>query len=120
MQLAAHRVLDRLVLITPFDSLAAVASRHYPIFPVRWLLKDRYDSTAFAAGLKNPVLLLIGGKDAIIPQQHAFNLQTALLNADVSAKVIAAAGHNNILRFADSQQALRNFMQKPPEPHASD
>ncbi len=111
MQLAAQRTLDRLILITPFDSLAAVASRHYPIFPVHWLIKDRYDSVAVAAGLKNPILLLIGGKDSIIPQQHALNLQKALRDADVTAKIIAAAGHNNILRFAESQQALSDFMQ---------
>src|ERR1700690_4419630 len=36
--------IDGIVLITPWDSLLSVAKEKFPLFPVRWLLKDRYDS----------------------------------------------------------------------------
>jgi pimeloyl-ACP methyl ester carboxylesterase len=51
---AAERKVSALVLVTPFDSLAAVAQAHYPVFPVRLLLHDRYTPAAppgEAAGL---------------------------------------------------------------------
>ena len=37
------------LLITPWDRLENVASFHYPWLPVRWLLRDRYDSAAHLA-----------------------------------------------------------------------
>jgi hypothetical protein len=46
--LAAGRPLRGIVLVTPFDSLAAVAKRHYPYLPVDWMLKHRFDSIALA------------------------------------------------------------------------
>ena len=32
------------VLVTPFDSLTAVAQHHYPWLPVRWLLSHPFDA----------------------------------------------------------------------------
>lgn len=43
-QLAARRPVSALVLVTPFDSLVSMAQSLYPFVPVRWLLRDRYDS----------------------------------------------------------------------------
>jgi len=45
-----ERDAEDLVLVTPFDSLAAVAQSHYSVFPIRLLLKDRYDSAARLPG----------------------------------------------------------------------
>ena len=42
--LAAKRPTRAAILITPFDSISAVASSHYPIFPVSLLLKHPFDS----------------------------------------------------------------------------
>ena len=46
--LASRREVDRLVLITPHDSALALAKSMYPVYPVSLLLKDRYDSVAYA------------------------------------------------------------------------
>ncbi len=42
VRLASERPVQNLVLITPYDSMVAVASAHYAWVPVRWLLKDRH------------------------------------------------------------------------------
>ena len=39
-----------LLLITPWDRLAQVASHHYPWLPVKWLLRDQYDTATPLAG----------------------------------------------------------------------
>ena len=49
VQLAAAREVRRLVLVTPYDSLANVAGAHFPMFPVAFLMRDRYDSASHAA-----------------------------------------------------------------------
>lgn len=71
LHLEARRELGRLALITPFDSLVAVASHHYPLFPVDWLLRERFEALADAAQVDLPTLLLIARQDEIIPPVHA-------------------------------------------------
>ncbi len=46
--LAAERPVSKLVLVTPFDSLVNVASSHFRWLPVRWLMRERYDSASRA------------------------------------------------------------------------
>lgn len=72
--LATQRALAGLVLVTPFDSITAVAQRHYPFLPVRWLLRHRFDSLSRAGAIAVPTLTLIAGRDTIIPPAHAKRL----------------------------------------------
>jgi uncharacterized protein len=77
LHLAARRKLGRLALITPYDSIVAVAADHYPWFPVNWLLHQRFEASVDAAALDVPALLLIARFDQIIPPAHAEALASA-------------------------------------------
>lgn len=106
---ASQRPVERLVLVTPFDSLAAVAQSHYPMFPVRWLMRDRYDSTRYLPQYRGPLLVLRAGRDEVIPPANTDALLASLKNGP---QVIdfPQAGHNDISddpRYAD---ALRDFL----------
>jgi len=46
--LASKRDIDKLFLLTPYDSLAEVAQTHYPYFPVKYLIKDPFESVIYA------------------------------------------------------------------------
>jgi len=72
--LATQRPLAGLVLVTPFDSITAVAQRHYPFLPVRWLLRHPFDSLSRAGAITVPTLMLVAGRDTIIPPVHARRL----------------------------------------------
>ena len=52
-----RQVTAGLVLITPWDRLGHVASHHYPWLPVRWLLRDKYDTAARLASFDRPVMV---------------------------------------------------------------
>ncbi|GLQ97286.1 alpha/beta hydrolase [Dyella mobilis] len=66
-QVAAQTQPDQLLLVTPYDRLDLVAQDHYPYLPVRWLMRDTYDSAAAAANLRNvPVAILQADQDEII------------------------------------------------------
>ena len=77
VHLAAERPLVGVVLVTPFDSLTAVAQRHYPWLPVRWLLNHPFDALARAPSIRTPMLCLVAGSDRIIPPAHAARLFAA-------------------------------------------
>jgi alpha-beta hydrolase superfamily lysophospholipase len=59
------------VLITPWDSLADVAAEKYPIFPVRWLLYDSFDSVAAVSHYDGPLVIVGARRDELIPVAHA-------------------------------------------------
>lgn len=59
--------IDGLLLITPFTSFVDVGRKHYPIFPVGLLLRERYNNRMALKGYHGPVAFLIAGADEIIP-----------------------------------------------------
>lgn len=66
MQVAVRRPVERLVLITPFDSLVATAADLFPLLPVRHLLRDRWDSATVAHRLTARVLVVRAGRDDVV------------------------------------------------------
>jgi len=82
-----------LVLLTPWDSLPDLAQHLYPFLPVRWLLRDRYDSVRNLAGVTVPVAVVIAEQDEIIPFAHSQRLYESVA-APKQRWVLPGAGHN--------------------------
>jgi pimeloyl-ACP methyl ester carboxylesterase len=78
MQLAARRPVGRLVLVTPFDSAAAVGQDHLPRLPMHRLLHDRWDSAAVAADVAARILVLRAGRDRVVRPARTDRLLSAL------------------------------------------
>jgi uncharacterized protein len=93
--LAAHRRVRSVVLVTPYDSMAAVGQGHYSIFPVRWLLKHKFESDKLAAAIDTPALLLAAEQDSIVPQRHAHALKK-VWRGPIRLHVLERVGHNDI------------------------
>lgn len=110
MFLAATGAPERLVLITPYASLAGVAQAAYPLFPVSLLLRDRYDSISRADRIAAPTLLLIAARDEIIPRWSSDQLAAAIDPALVSVIVIDGASHNTIQNYERYAAALEEFL----------
>ena len=56
-----------MILESPFTSMVDVGRKHYPIFPIKLLLKDKYESKNKIKNIKFPVLIMHGEKDKIVP-----------------------------------------------------
>lgn len=85
------------LLVTPWDSLPAVAAHHYPWLPRRLLdhaLQDRYDSVAHLRGSRLPVTVVVAADDDIVPAAHGRRLFEAL-GSGRRLLEIARAGHND-------------------------
>ena len=54
---ADNRAIEKLVLITPYDSVLSIAQKRFRFFPAGLLLKDHYDSIGRAAGISVPTLV---------------------------------------------------------------
>jgi pimeloyl-ACP methyl ester carboxylesterase len=83
------------VLLSAYTSLPAVAERGLVrLFPVRLLMRDRFDSAARAPRIGQPVLLLHGNRDEVIP----FDLGRALAGRFPRARFVEVDGaHHNDL-----------------------
>ena len=107
LQVASQRPVHKLVLVTPYDSLAALAARQFPYVPVRWLLRDRYESVRYAPRVKAPTLVLAAANDEIIPAASTARLFARFAPGVATRQVIAGAGHNSISETAAYAAALR-------------
>jgi pimeloyl-ACP methyl ester carboxylesterase len=96
MQLAAARPVRCLVLVTPFDSLVNVARHHFRWLPVGLLLRDRYESARRADRVAARTLVVIAGRDEIVPRASSDALVAALPPDRTRVLVIDGAGHNEI------------------------
>ncbi len=108
--LAARRPVDALILVTPFDSLEAVAAQLLPMLPVRTLLRDRFDSAAALADFDGPVLVIRAGRDAVIPPARTDALLAALPDARVAE--LGDAGHNDIDLDPAYTEAIAGFLSR--------
>ena len=109
--LAASRPLQKLILLTPYDSVAQVAQEIYPFFPVKLLIKDRFDSASRAGKIGLPVLIAAAELDQTIKLPHTQALRKAFTRAPVDFVTIAGAAHNDIVHFADYRAAVRSFLE---------
>ncbi|WP_339548422.1 alpha/beta hydrolase [Pseudomonas sp. RA_35y_Pfl2_P32] len=110
VRLASQRPAARLILITPYNSLAELAARQLPIFPVRWLLRDHYDSWTYAARIQVPTLLLAAEHDEVIPRASTERLLQHFAHGVARLEVIAGTGHNSIAASPRYLPLLRDGM----------
>jgi uncharacterized protein len=92
--LARHRPVAGLVLVTPFDSLEALARDLYWWVPVGPLLRHRMPTIDFVRGSPVPTALIVAERDTIVPARRSMALRQAVGNLVFEAAV--DAGHNDL------------------------
>ena len=107
IRLASQRPAAGLVLITPYSSIAELGARQLPIFPVRWLLQDKYESWRYAAAIKVPTTFVVAEHDEIIPRWSSDDLFARFNPGIASVQIIPDAGHNNLSATPRYVQALQ-------------
>ena len=69
VELGQKNTFNSIILESPFTSIAKAAKIYYPYLPINLLLKDRYDSIDKIDKITNPVLIMHGMKDNIVPHE---------------------------------------------------
>jgi pimeloyl-ACP methyl ester carboxylesterase len=109
VRLASERPAVRLVLVTPYDSIEAIAAQQFPYFPVRWLLADKFDSAHNAPAIRVPTLILQAEHDEVIPRASTERLNAAFASGVAKLVVIPGTGHNTIsdtTQYLDTMRAV--------------
>lgn len=105
--LAAERPLAGLILVTPFDSLTALASHHYPWLPVRMLFRHRIETADSLSRARTPTAVITAEHDSIVPRSRSQPVAEAAAHL-VYQTTIADAGHNDLYdrpAFAEAMTA---------------
>ena len=108
-RLASTRPASRLVLVTPYDSLLGIAQRQFPIFPVQYLLIDKYESWRYVPRITVPVLILAAEKDEVIPAASTAALRARFPAGQVTTVTVPGASHNTISDDPSYVRALAAF-----------
>jgi len=108
VRMAAERRLDGVILVTPYDSMTAVARHHYPILPVGLLLRHRFDSLSLAPKIAIPLLCIAAADDHVVPIEHARRLYDAWQGPKRWLPI--AGGHNSTDDQPEYWPAIEAFL----------
>jgi len=109
VQLAARAMGARVVLLTPYRSITAMAGEVFPWLPVRWLVRDRFDSESLAPSVTVPVRVVHGTDDEVIPFAHGEALARRFPRGTLDRVV---GGHHNDL-WSDHPVAVSAALRGP-------
>jgi predicted alpha/beta hydrolase family esterase len=104
--LSKERSLAGLLLITPFDSVEAIAKESYFWVPVGLLLRHRFPSVAFMADNPTPVAVIAAAQDRVVKPHHTEALIARLENL-VFRATLPGADHNTLYYAQDYATTLR-------------
>jgi pimeloyl-ACP methyl ester carboxylesterase len=106
VHLASELPAERLVLITPYDSLLKIAASQFPFLPIRWLLLDKFESWRYATKVSAPTHLIAAQFDEIIPLASTESLYRHFRPELATLTVIRGVGHNSISETPEYISAL--------------
>lgn len=95
---ASKRQVSHVILETPFYSIADVAVRRFPIFPVKKLIKYHFPNNEFASRISAPVTIIHGTNDRVVPIDSALRLHQ-IYGIKATFIQVDGAMHNNLSDF---------------------
>ena len=110
-RLSAERPLDGVILVTPFDSLKAVAQSMYPWVPIGPFFDHEIEAATALEKGKVPVAIFAAERDEIVPAERTAALRERAANL-VFDRTIPRAGHNTIYARSDFQLAMREALDR--------
>ena len=102
-QLALEKDLRGLILEAPYTSAAAIAQARYWYVPVKYLMLDQFRTDEIIGKIDEPILILHGDRDQVIPFAHGQKLYE-LARALKRLVVIKDAGHDNLQRMGATEE----------------
>ncbi len=108
--LASKRNIEKLILITPFDSALNVSKKLYWFFPMGLILQERLDSAGRATEISADTLIVAAADDRIIPYENTRNLAKAFTKAQVQIASFNDTGHNTVHLHPGYPKVIAEFM----------
>ena len=96
IKLAAEGIGDGLVLEAPFLSIPDLVMAQFPNEDLAGLLTQIWDSKSTITAVTQPLLIVHGTQDALVPLAHATELFERAQSRDKNIVVLEGAGHNGL------------------------
>ncbi len=105
---AARPAVAGIILVTPFESIEAVARAQYPWLPVKGILRHPFRAIDYAPKIQMPALMLLAEFDEVIPVQSGRRLGEAL--SCPKEFITLPTGHNDINEHPGYFKAVNRFI----------
>ncbi len=107
---ASKRDITKLVLITPYDSIENIAKFRYPIFPISFILEDKFDSVARVNTIKANTLVILAENDQIIPLKNSQKLINLFPASQIIVETINNTNHITLSDTIKFYTILKQFL----------
>jgi uncharacterized protein len=109
VQLALTQKIKALILESPYTSLPNLAAEKMPYLLPGLLLKYKLNTLKRAPELKEPVLVIHGTVDELIPLKHGQQVFDAIISTK-RLLLIEGGGHNNLSQFPEHDEGIKSFI----------
>jgi pimeloyl-ACP methyl ester carboxylesterase len=101
---------DALILEAPYTSILNIAASQMPIFPIRNLLDQRWETNRYIKTVNSPTLVLHGTHDRIVPYAMGKTIFSLSPAKDKVLKTLKGGGHASAFS-SEGQSALYRFIE---------
>lgn len=110
-RVARERELAGVILVMPYARLSDIAADLYPWLPVRWLFRHEIDTLQAAPGITEPLLVVHGEQDTLIPPAHGRRIVEAW-GGPARLELVADATHDDLGGRPELQAAIEAFLRE--------
>jgi len=110
-RVARERELAGAILVMPYARLSDIAGDVYWWLPVRWLFRHEIDTEADAPAITDPLLVVHGQLDTLIPPGHGQRVIEAW-GGPARLVLVDGAGHNDLGGRAELRAAIEAFLRE--------
>ena len=101
---------DKLLLVSAYDKLYKVWADEFPIFPVKYLFTQNYNSVNYLKNYKKDFLLIHWKKDKVIPYKYWINLYKNLNNFNKKLISLENGTHHNIFNIKWVKKEILDYL----------
>jgi uncharacterized protein len=105
---AARPDVAGVILVTPYESIAAIARYQYPWLPIGRMLRHPFRSIDYAPEMNVPALILLAEHDEVIPVESGRKLGEAW--GGPKEIITLPAGHNDINEHPAYFETINRFV----------
>lgn len=107
---AVNRQVEKLLLVTPFDSIVNVASNIYWMFPVSLLIQDKFESMNRVKYITAPTYIFVAENDRVIPRVRSEQLIAQFTEQLADSIIVSGADHNDISLYPEYIAAVKRAL----------
>jgi dienelactone hydrolase len=111
VQVAKERPAHSVVLITPYDSILAIAKRKFRAMPIDYVLRHRFESIKYAPA--EGADLCAARRQRRRGAAFAYRLAGGQAGPAACGRIVPGSDHMNIPYLEETQDRIASFLRRP-------